>query len=238
MELWGDGVLSVASYNVHRCRGGDARHDPDRVAHVLKQIDADVIGLQEVDSHEGAERGLDQLDYLARCAGYASVPGPLLLRHVGSTGNGLLTRLPVLEVRRHDLSYPGREPRGAIDVDLAAGDARIRVIVTHLGLRMRERRDQALRLLRAAPPIHEVEILLGDFNEWRAAARAVRCLHDRFGHGRTVRTFPAWWPILPLDRIWVSPADRLVEVTAIDGPVARRASDHLPVRGVISLRPL
>src|SRR2546423_1878025 len=42
--------LRVATYNIHRCIGTDGRHDPGRIARVLNEIHADVIGLQEVDT--------------------------------------------------------------------------------------------------------------------------------------------------------------------------------------------
>ena len=51
--------LRVASYNIHDCVGGDGRRDPARVAAVLREIDADIIGLQEVDARPGATSDVD-----------------------------------------------------------------------------------------------------------------------------------------------------------------------------------
>ena len=45
--------LRVASYNVHGCRGFDGRRDVARIVRVLREIEADVIGLQEVESRHG-----------------------------------------------------------------------------------------------------------------------------------------------------------------------------------------
>jgi endonuclease/exonuclease/phosphatase family metal-dependent hydrolase len=231
-------TITVVSYNVRRCRGLDGRRDPDRIAGVLGELDADVIGLQEVDSEAGVERGLDQLEHIARKIGAAPVPGATLLHHEGRMGNGLLTRLPILSVVRHDLSVPGCEPRGALDVRLEDGRGAIRVMATHLGLRARERRVQLDQLfgLTTSPAV-ELEVLLGDMNEWRAARRALAAMLGRFGPTRPVRTFPAWWPLLPLDRIWVNPPERVVEVRAHASALARRASDHLPVRATVRLDP-
>ena len=39
--------LRVATYNVHACVGTDGRHDPDRVASVITELDADIVALQE-----------------------------------------------------------------------------------------------------------------------------------------------------------------------------------------------
>ena len=41
-------TLRIATYNVHRCRGLDGRTRPERIAAVLRAIDADVVALQEV----------------------------------------------------------------------------------------------------------------------------------------------------------------------------------------------
>src|SRR3990172_7776992 len=100
-------ALTLASYNVHRCIGRDRRHDPDRVAAVIRQLDADVVALQEVDARYHVEDGVDQIVYLAAATGYAAVPGPVKRNHRGHYGNGLLIRHELLGVRRIDLSVPG-----------------------------------------------------------------------------------------------------------------------------------
>ena len=71
------------------------------------------------------------------------------------------------DVRHIDLSVFGREPRGALDVDLLVKGETIRVIVAHLGLGLRERRKQIRRLLDIfCSERDRMEIMLGDFNEW------------------------------------------------------------------------
>jgi len=65
-------------------------------------------------------------------------------RHVG---NAVLTRRKVLAVRHHDWSWPGHEPRAALDVEVEAGGKPVRVIVTHLGLKPYERRFQVGKIL-------------------------------------------------------------------------------------------
>ena len=226
--------LSVVSYNVHRCIGADGRHDPGRVAEVLRELDADVIGLQEVASRFRGAGALDQLAYLARALGYQPVAGPTLLQHRGHCGNALLTRLPILGVDRIDLSIAGREPRGAIDVKLGLGGDDVRVVVTHLGLRWRDRRAQARWLVDALGEDRGgFVVLLGDINEWLPRLGCLGRLHARLGRAPAVRSFPARRPLFALDRVWVHPRVGLIEVRAHATPLARVASDHLPVRGTI-----
>ena len=174
----GDGAgLVVATYNVHTCVGVDHRYDPARVAQVLRELRADIIGLQEVDAGHRHGRHLDQWLYFAEATGLEAVRGASLIDHRGRFGNAILTRFPVLGVRQIDLSVPGREPRGAIDVDLAVEGRVLRVVATHLGLNAAERRIQARRLierLAAAAGRRDGLIIMGDLNEWRGRRGGIR----------------------------------------------------------------
>ena len=230
-------LVRIGSYNVHRCIGGDGRCDPERVARVIREIDCDPLGLQEVDNSPGPTPASLQLDFLARATGMAAIAGLRIVRHMGHYGNALLTRHRVLAVRRHDLSFSWREPRGALDVELDIAGAVTRFIVTHLGLTPGERRHQMRRILSivaqgsAALPV----VLLGDLNEWLPLGRPLRWLHACFGRPPAVRSFPALWPLLALDRIWVRPRDTLLSVRAHRSAAARLASDHLPVTAEVAL---
>jgi endonuclease/exonuclease/phosphatase family metal-dependent hydrolase len=229
--------LNVVSYNIHGCVGSDDRQDVGRIASILRELDADLIGLQEV-YNQPELADVAQLDSLAQTLGMEAISGPTLQRGGGEYGNALLTRWPVLETRRIDLSFPEREPRGALDVDVEAKGRRLRVIVTHLGLRPAERRFQVRRLVQAVDITETSQlVLLGDFNEWFPPGRPSRWLHRHFGRCPAPPTFPASFPLLSLDRIIVHPPESLTEIRTIRSPQARIASDHLPLMAVISLRP-
>src|SRR5918999_662897 len=143
--------ISIGSYNIHSCVGLDRRCSPPRIAAVLEELDCDVYALQEVDNEEGKEDDSMQLEYLSRALSMAAVPGLRIVRHSGEYGNAILTRLPIVSVHRHDLSYSKWfEPRGALDVQLDVdANHHVRVIATHLGLSRRERRAQWRQLLTA-----------------------------------------------------------------------------------------
>ena len=226
--------FSVLSYNIHECVGTDRRRDPPRIAEIIKKSGAQIIGLQEVHSDSSGAQELHQMNYLAAITGFQAVPGPSLERRNGHYGNGLLTGYKVLTVEKLDLSYPGREPRGAIDVDLEIGGEAVRVIVTHLGLLPAERRFQVEKLLVALSQQRtRVVILLSDFNEWLPTGRSLRWIHTRLGKTALVRTFPSAFPVFALDRIWVSPSSSLVTISRLRSPLTRIASDHLPLQATI-----
>jgi endonuclease/exonuclease/phosphatase family metal-dependent hydrolase len=227
--------LSLATYNIHACVGVDGRFDPRRTLGVLSELGADLIALQEVEHH--AVDGRDLLDFLADGVGMTAIAGPTLMRGDRHYGNALLTRLPVVQINRIDLSLPRREPRGAVDVQFAWGGRRIQVVTTHLGLRPRERRQQVRRLLELFEGTRvDLAALLGDFNEWQLWGGALGWLHRYFPDCRrhAPRTYPGRLPLFALDRIWVKPAEGLLGVRVHQTRLARRASDHLPLKALLT----
>lgn len=232
--------LRIASYNIHRAIGSDRRRDPARIAAVIDELRADVVGLQEVDWHIDENLHEPQSEYLAHLPGYQAVAGPNISDHRGHYGNLLLTRLPIRRVRQIDLSEPRREARGAIDVDLDVYGKNVRVIVTHFGLAIRERRRQALRLrsLILERP-RQATLLLGDFNDWVPGSMTLRPLIDLCSTMSRSKSWPAFCPFLALDRIMSIGCPSPVVIHAHVSPLGRIASDHYPViaefeRGAVS----
>lgn len=200
---------------------------PD-VAAVLHELAPDVVGLQEVLSSEEVP-SVGQLEALAEATGLTAVAGSTLAEADARYGNGVLLRRPPAAIARHDLSVPGREPRGALEVVLDGEAGPTRVINTHLGLARRERRVQIERLreIVAARP-EPVLALIGDVNEWRPFSDPLRELADVLQAVPRARTFPAHRPVVALDRIWVGRGYGVRASGAHRSPRARKASDHLP----------
>lgn len=223
--------LRIASYNIHGGIGTDRHFVPNRIVDVLREIDADIVALQEVESRT---TGFDMLKFLSERLGLQAIPGPTLVAENGDYGNGVLTRLPILSTHRIDLSMPGREARGAIDIHLNAGFSAatnpLRVVATHLGLHPGERRVQVKQLLSLFETDRNVPtVFMGDVNEWFLIGRPLRWLHRHFQRTPSPATFPAQFPLFALDRIWVHPVAALTGIYAHRSTLARRASDHLPV---------
>lgn len=225
--------ITVATYNIHDAVGGDGRFAPERIAAVLAEIGADIVALQEVGAHHD---GVDTLAFLRDASGLHAVAGPTRWHGSAAYGNCLLSRGPVAESARIDLTFQRRESRGALDVVIDCGGAPLRVLATHLGLRPAERREQVKSLLKAleAETPHPT-VLMGDLNEWFLWGRPLRWLHAHFQATPAPRSFPACAPVLALDRIWVEPRALMQNLWVHRSPAARAASDHLPVVAQLAL---
>ena len=227
-----DLVLRLATWNIHAGVGTDGSYRPERIAGVLCELEGHVVALQEVEHRPAG--GEDMLDYLAAESALTGIAGPTLLKEGRHYGNALLSGLPVLAVNRVDLSLDRREPRGALDVLLDWRGRRLQVVATHLGLRPFERRRQVRALLALFEERQaDVAVLMGDLNEWLLWGRPLRWLRGHFAPTPHVRTFPARLPMLALDRIWVQPRHCLARLRAHRTPLARAASDHLPLTAML-----
>lgn len=226
--------IELVSYNVHGCVGWDGRADPGRVAAVLAEVGGDVVALQEVPPLErGGELFLNRV---SAATGLKAIAGAELIGHFAHYGNALLTRFALKRMSTLNLGVKGREPRGAINVELECTPVRINVIATHLGLSPAERRTQIQRILPIVTQQECPVVLLGDLNEWFTWGRPLRWLHAHFGRPPAPRSFPSVCPTFRLDRIWVSRPSIITSVRAHSTPLARKASDHLPVKAVAELR--
>jgi endonuclease/exonuclease/phosphatase family metal-dependent hydrolase len=227
--------LRIATYNIHRARGMDRRTMPMRIAEVLREIDADVIALQEVVGAGPAGAGQAEEIGAALGMGWVMASVRHLRKHL--FGNVILSRYPIAHHSHYDLSWRTCEPRACQRADLDLGQGRmLHVYNVHLGTAVLERRYQAPRL---AAYVHDrrvqgPKIILGDFNEWMRglATRTLSALFESIdigAHLKRRRTYPGIFPVLHLDHIYY---EGTVEVHSVGLPRTRKAlmaSDHLPL---------
>jgi endonuclease/exonuclease/phosphatase family metal-dependent hydrolase len=230
---------TVASYNVHKCVGTDGRFAPGRVAAVVKEIDADIIALQETDERTGSRQGLLDLAALQRESELVPTYFPENRSSHGWHGNLILARRGVVsDVTR--IRLPGLEPRGAVIVDLELKGVALRIIAAHFGLLRRSRSQQANALVEATHPVLRPTLLLGDLNEWRVRNRSsLLSLLPHFGPINAILpSFPSRFPLFALDRILARPAHLISRIEVHKTPLAREASDHLPIKARLNLQGL
>ncbi|MBM7406741.1 MULTISPECIES: endonuclease/exonuclease/phosphatase family protein [Sphingomonas] len=228
-------MIKIASYNMRKALGTDRRRRPERTLEVLREIDADVIALQECDRRFGQRMGVIPEHMLEEHTDWRAVPLAARAQSMGWHGNALLIRksAQVLDCERIEL--PALEPRGAVSADLRIGGMLLRAVGMHLDLSGLWRRKQAAAILshcdsaaRAMPTV-----LMGDLNEWSAASG---CLRDFARHHRFAATGPSFHarrPVGKLDRIMASPELKIVDAGVHDTAAARTASDHLPIWAVV-----
>jgi len=234
--------LIVSSYNIHKAVGTDMRRDPVRTVQVIRELGADIVALQEVDRRFGDRKGVLDPELLQHETGLMPVTltDRLGARAHGWHGNLLLLRGAEVEQARA-VTLPGLEPRGAIVADIRLNGEPLRVIAAHLGLLHQS------RLLQAQFLSKEIEggdgrptLVMGDFNEWRLGAgcslmplrRGLRAVKRS---AATIASFPAQMPMLPLDRIIGCKRAEVMDLRAHDSVLARKASDHLPIRAALKL---
>ncbi len=232
MKLATPWPVSVATWNIHAAVGMDGHFSPQRIADVLRETDADIVALQEVPL--GGTHWPNVLQLLAGSLDRVGVEGPTFSVGGRRFGNAVLSRFPVLRTRRIDISFGAHEPRGAVDADIHCHGSPLRVIATHLGLRAAERRAQVARLLQVFDTDEMPVLLMGDVNEWFVWGRTLRRLVSHFQPVPAPATFPACCPLFALDRIWIRPRHRLVQVRVHASALAKKASDHLPLLAHIS----
>lgn len=230
--------LRVVTYNVHRCRGIDGRVRPARVAAVLREVDADVVALQEVLSVASDAPEANQAEFLARETGMHWQLGENRRLRGGAYGNVVLSRFPMRRVDNYDLSVKGYERRGCLHIDVEVEGTVLHLFNVHLGTDYLERRHQGRQLIGAEillnRELNGPRLMLGDFNEWaRGLTTQLLSTHlksvDIRRHLRRSRTYPGLMPVLHLDHIYHDEDLELRKLTLHRTRKALLASDHLPL---------
>ena len=229
--------LTFASYNIHKAVGLDRRRDPERIMAVLREIDADVVALQEADRRFGEREAALPLNLIEEQGHYRAVPLALRQHSLGWHGNALLVRRGITVAEGAVVPLPTLEPRGAIRADLIIEGRRVRVVGMHLDLSGLRRRQQLRAIFAhcARCDHHCPSVLMGDFNEW---SRRGGSLHEVHSPWRTLapgRSFPARRPVAQLDRVVISDDWTCVDAGVHHSALAALASDHLPVWAKLEL---
>lgn len=243
--------LRVVTWNIHKGIGGvDRRYRLDRISELLASLEPDIALLQEV--AEGMPScGMDnQLEELAET---------LELRHtafgaehrfrVGGYGNAILSRFPVTDSARIDLTIGRRKRRGLVQtrvhakLDDGAHTRSVVVFNLHLGLSGVERATQLERFLACHPFAHlhrDTPLIVGgDFNDvWASLGPRFLEPAGLTRAGKLQPTFPAALPLRPLDGLWYRGSMQLHTAHPVRSTLSRAASDHLPIVADLELLPM
>lgn len=160
----------------------------------------------------------------------------------GDHGNALLTKFPISRYENFDVSIGVVEQRGLLHCVLdVPGPRQVHAVCVHLGLREGHRRQQLALLCRLLQslPAEDPVIVAGDFNDWRQSAGEIlaeQAMHEVFAQefGEPAKSFPARWPLLRLDRIYVRNVTSHAPTVLSTRPWSH-LSDHAPLAVEIRL---
>src|SRR3990167_9327458 len=195
-------MIKVASYNMRKGIGLDRRRDPGRVLSVLRELDADIVALQEADRRFGTRASAIPPHMLEEHSDYVAVTLDNRPHSIGWHGNALLVRKAAEVEESHALHLPTLEPRGAVAATIRIGGTRLRVVGMHLDISGLRRRQQARAILSHLPDGEDLPtILMGDCNEWRNRGGCLADFGERHPMVETGHSFHSRRPVARLDRI-------------------------------------
>ena len=241
--------LRVLSYNIHKCIGGvDRRYRPERIAEVIRRLEADVLLLQEVDANASRSNRDHQVELLGDLVDmrYRTWFPNVDVRGGGHYGNAILSRYPLIESSNIDLSIRFKKKRsvlhGVIRVRHDDIDRTVHVYNMHLGLARFERRIQLRTFLDSHPFSslhHDTPVVVGgDLNDiYGRLGELLRPAGFR-GSEKRPATFPAWGPVRALDAIFVRGSVDFLKLARCETDLSRRASDHRPLVADVRLHPV
>ena len=238
--------LRVLTLNAHQGLSALGRRGLlARIRDGLRATRADLVFLQEIGGDDEPVGAASQYEVLADRVWPQHAYGRNALADGVHQGNALLSMYPITAWRNIDVSVASAEPRGLLHCMLAVPGARhpLHAVCVHLGLREVQRERQIRSLLDliggATIPSDAPLVIAGDFNDWRGRThqrlQRETALEEIHAHasGRPARTFPARWPLLRLDRIYV----RNLHHRPLPLPRQPWAalSDHAPLAGEVRM---
>ncbi|UOY89307.1 endonuclease/exonuclease/phosphatase family protein [Bacillus glycinifermentans] len=239
--------ISIMTFNIHHGKGTDQRLDLQRIAELIAESGADIIGLNEVDRHfSKRSRYEDQISRLAKELEMEHAYSPSVsLRSKGSQskrqyGNALLSRFPIVEEQHHLFNFvPGLiEGRSLLETAIDIDGRLLYAFVTHLSLHPSLHRKQTGYIAGRLQKLDKPAIVLGDWNMkprsrgWKRVTGVLRDAWEAAGDGAGF-TYPSRRPKKRLDYIFVSPS---LYVTAAEVVTkSPEASDHLPLTAVVTI---
>ncbi len=239
-------VLRILTQNIHKgMSAGNTRFVLHQLRDEIRETRADVVLLQEVQGEHGPRSDRisgwpaeSQFEFLADQSWHHHAYARNAVYEHGDHGNALLSGYPIIGWDNLNVSTMAHASRSILHARIdIPGPQPLHVMCVHFGLGPLERARQTaelIRRVRAAVPDTAPLVIGGDFNDWRGrmGQQLERGLNVReafrMQDGRHARTFPAWLPILPVDRIYYRGL-RLVSCQRGSTHRWRSLSDHLPL---------
>lgn len=248
-------TLKILTYNIHKgFSAGNFRFVLHQIREAIETSDVDMVFLQEIQGeHKAKNRRVSdwptqsQFEFLADKMWPHYAYGKNAVYYSGHHGNAVLSKYPIVQWENINVSNHRRASRSLLHAVINVPDCEeyLHTFCIHLGLRAPERRRQ-LQVLSHRIESHVPEqcplIIAGDFNDW--LGQAEKSLSNRLGlsevfktmTGEHAKTFPVWWPVLPVDRVYFRNL-KPVSCSVNDSAVWRKLSDHAALDAEFSFLP-
>ncbi|MBD1380656.1 endonuclease/exonuclease/phosphatase family protein [Bacillus sp. IB182487] len=236
------------TYNIHHGKGVDKQLCLDRILHVIKNSEADIIGLNEVDRHFSKRSNYeDQITSLAKQLNMYHSFSPSIsfiskeLSPERHYGNALLSRYPILTEKNHPFHYKSRliEGRSVLEATVKLNRTIVRIFVSHLSLNLFLQRKQTEFIMNQKQISPFPMIIMGDWNMkprswgWRKMTSAFQDVWEYAGIGEGY-TYPSLRPRSRLDYLFVSKDFQILDAEVVKS--IPEASDHLPLKATIQIK--
>lgn len=243
--------LKILSYNIHKgFTIGNRDFILEQIKLALRETDADILFLQEVlGDHQDKKCKIPdwktavQFEYIADSIWPHFAYGKNAIYPEGHHGNAILSKFPIIEWQNHVISTNRFEHRGFLKTKIIIPEIEKEIILcnTHLDLTQGGRDTQAEMIIKnLKQDFNHSWILVGDFNDWnkKISTKIEKSLGAievfKRIEGKYPATFPSFFPVLSLDRIFIHKLE-VVKVKTLNEQHWKNLSDHLPLYAEISL---
>lgn len=232
--------LKILTYNIHKgFNFGNRKFVLDRIRAAIRGLDADIVFLQEVAARQSPDQSWweNQFEYLADQVWPHFAYGKNAVYDRGHHGNAILSKFPIDQWENLDLSTNRFEKRGLLSARVILPDQPkpLHLFCTHLNLLERSRRfqmSQVVDFIKKRVPEGDAAVFGGDFNDWSLAVDQALMGELQFNEvflsqtGEHALTYPSFWPMLKLDRIYFRGMN-VKAAKVVDDPSWVELSDHL-----------
>ena len=240
-------TISMVTFNIHKGFGFISKQfNLQAIRNSLHELDCDLVFLQEVQGeHSKHQEKIEdwpqegQFEYIADQLWPHFAYGKNAIYQSGHHGNAILSKFPFQSWENINLVTNKNFSRSLLHgiIEIPTYDRFLHVICFHLGLREKARAKQAKILcqrISSHVPEDAPLIIAGDSNDIKG------CLHGYFdrelnlqeahvtSEGGHAKTFPALFPMLPLDRVYFRQL-KVIESCPLDSDPWHKLSDHLPL---------
>lgn len=242
-------IIKVLTYNLHKGFSAlNLKYNLFDIKLALQSTGADIVFLQEVTGFIPEKLNLPvtsmPFEVLAENIWPHHSYGKNAVYKKGNHGNAILSSYAMQTKNNLDLSLHQLEKRGLLHTEVTISNKKIHLYCTHLNLTHRHRLKQVKEIIKYIKTTSNEDdplILCGDFNDWNQKLSTYLeqelNLQEAYKslNGLYAKTFPAIFPVVPLDRIY-SRGFEALSAKPLKSKHWKVLSDHIPILSTLRLK--